>query len=118
MKLVVTSNTGECACIQTEGEIRLTTPTGGMDLLHTALGSEVGTRAIVLGLHNSPHLDSSGVSWLLSLHKHCLAGGGILVLHSVPQSILNMLKLLRVDRVLNIAEDERTACRFARKPRS
>ncbi len=45
----------------------------------------------------------------MNFHKHCQEAGGILVLHSVPPSIMAILKLLHMDRYLNIVEDEFTA---------
>jgi anti-anti-sigma regulatory factor len=54
-------------------------------------------------------MDSSGISWLLNIHKHCRESGGILVLHSIPPSIMAILKLLHMDRYLNLVEDEQAA---------
>ena len=57
-------------------------------------------------MQHTPYMDSSGVGWLVNFHKHCREAGGMLVLHSIPPSIMSILKLLQMDRHLNMVEDE------------
>jgi anti-anti-sigma factor len=54
-------------------------------------------------------IDSSGVNWLLQRRSRFRQEGGRLVLHSLPPTIENVLKMLRMQRVLEIAEDEASA---------
>ena len=78
-------------------------------MLESLLGPDCYGRKILLDLQNTPYIDSSGVSWLVNFHKHCHEAGGILVVHSVPSSIMAILKLLHIDRYLNLVEDEQAA---------
>ena len=95
--------------IRAEGEIRsVEEPRDSRDL-EALLGHHCHRRKILLDLQDAPHIDSSGVSWLIHLHSRCRAAGGLLVLHSVPPAILAALKLLGVDRSFNLVADERAA---------
>jgi anti-anti-sigma factor len=109
MKLTLRFDEGKVCQIQTEGDIRLSEQPRDSHQLESLLGSDAYRRKILLDLQRTPYIDSSGVSWLVNFHKHCLDAGGVLVLHSVPPSILAILKLLHMDRYLNIVEDEFTA---------
>jgi anti-anti-sigma factor len=109
MKLNLRSDEGKVCQLQTEGDIRLSEQPRDPHQLETLLGPDAYRRKILLNLQHTPYIDSSGVSWLITFHKHCLDAGGILVLHSVPPSILAILRLLHMDRYLNIVEDELTA---------
>jgi len=109
MKLNLRSDEAGFCRIQTDGEIRLSDQSGDTRLVESLLGPDCYRRKILLDLQNTPYMDSSGVSWLVNFHKHCRAAGGILVLHSIPPSIMSILKLLQMDRYLNLVEDEQAA---------
>jgi anti-anti-sigma factor len=109
MKLSLRSDEAGFCRIQTDGEIRLSDQSNDTRLVESLLGPDCYARKILLDLQNTPYMDSSGVSWLVSFHKHCREAGGILVLHSIPPSIMNILKLLHMDRYLNLVEDEQAA---------
>jgi anti-anti-sigma factor len=109
MKLNLRSEEGGICRVQTEGDIRFSEQPRDPHQLEALLGSDCYRRKIALDLQHTPYIDSSGVSWLVNFHKHCREAGGILVLHSVPPSIMAILKLLHMDRYLNIVEDEQTA---------
>jgi anti-anti-sigma factor len=59
-------------------------------------------------------LDSSGVGWLLGCNKRFRQGGGSMVLHTVPPIVLDMLKVMRLEQVLKIADDEPAAVSIMR----
>jgi len=61
-------------------------------------------------------LDSAGVSWLLVTHKRCREQQGRFVLHSVPDLIMNVIKVLRLNLVFDLADDEAAAEKLAHKP--
>jgi anti-anti-sigma factor len=109
MKLSLRSEEGGICRIQTEGEIRFGEQTRDPHQVEGLLGPDGYRRKILLDLQNTPYIDSSGVSWLVNFHKHCREAGVSLVLHSVPPSIMAILKLLHMDRYLNIVEDEQAA---------
>jgi anti-anti-sigma factor len=109
MKLKLRSDEAGFCRIQTDGEIRLSDLSGDTRLVESLLGPGCYARKILLDMQNTPYMDSSGVSWLVNFHKHCREAGGILVLHSIPPSIMSILKLLHMDRYLNLVEDEQAA---------
>jgi anti-anti-sigma factor len=109
MKLSLVSEEAGLCRLQTEGEIRLGEKPRDPQLIESLLGPECYGRKILLDLQNTPYIDSSGVSWLVNFHKFCHDAGGILVVHSVPSSIMAILKLLHIDRYLNLVEDEQAA---------
>jgi anti-anti-sigma factor len=109
MKLSLRSEDPQFCRVQTEGEIRLSDQPRDVNLIESLLGADCYKRRILLDLQHTQYMDSSGVSWLLNIHKRCSAAGGILVLYSVPPSIMSILKLLHMDRYLNMVEDEQAA---------
>jgi len=109
MKLNLRSLDPQFCRVEAEGEIRLSDQPRDVDLIESLLGPGCYSRRILLDLQHTPYMDSSGVSWLLNLHKRCREAGGILVLYSIPPSIMAILKLLHMDRYLNLVEDERAA---------
>jgi anti-anti-sigma factor len=109
MKLNLRSDEAGVCRLQTEGEIRLSDQSRDLHLVESLLGPDCYARRILLDLQNTPYMDSSGVSWLVGFHKRCREAGGMLVLHSIPPSIMAILKLLHMDRYLNLVDDEQAA---------
>jgi anti-anti-sigma factor len=72
-------------------------------------GEDIYRHVVVLSLANSDYLDSTGVEWLLTAHKRCLRAGGKLVIHSAKPMMQQILKMMRMDLVLNLAPDEERA---------
>ncbi len=118
MKLSLRSEEAEVCRIQTEGDIRFGERPRDPQLLENLLGPDCYRKRILLDLQNTAYIDSSGVSWLVNFHKHCLEAGGVLVVHSVPPSIMAILKLLHIDRYLNLVEDDQAALSVARGVKS
>jgi anti-anti-sigma regulatory factor len=46
------------------------------------------------------------MGWLLLCNKRFREADGRLVIHSVPPVVLDVMKVMRLDRVLKLAEDE------------
>jgi anti-anti-sigma factor len=85
--------------------------TGPDEPLAEMFGHDVYARPILMGLAGSEYMDSSGVSWLLMCHKRCKQAGGRLVIHSFPPLIAQILKVLRMELVLELAANEADARR-------
>ena len=66
-------------------------------------------RPMLLDLSAADFIDSSGLSWLLVWHKRYNSAKSKLVLHSIPPMVLDVLHMMRLDLVFNIAADERAA---------
>jgi anti-anti-sigma factor len=77
------------------------------------LGPQCYRRKILLDLEQTPHIDSSGVSWLVHFHKTSQTAGGMLILYSVPPAVMALLKLLGMQKYLNLVADERAARELA-----
>ena len=64
---------------------------------------------LLLDLGAADFIDSSGLSWLLMWHKRYASAGAKLVLHSIPPMVGDVLRMMRLDSVFNIAADEKAA---------
>lgn len=110
MKLRLCSEeaTGVCQ-IRAEGEIRSVEEPRDLGDIEEMLGPQCYRRKVLLDLQHAPHIDSSGVSWLVHFHKSNQNAGGMLILYSVPPSVMAVLKLLGMQQYLNLVADERAA---------
>ncbi len=82
--------------------------------LRDLLGSEGYGRQVLLDLADVSYLDSSGVGWLLTCHKRIKQAGGTLIVHSFSPIVSNVLRVLKLERVLQLAENAKTAEQTAR----
>jgi ABC-type transporter Mla MlaB component len=78
------------------------------------LGDRGYARPALLSLAETEYINSSGLALLLVWHKRFRDAGSKLVLHSVPVFVMETLKILRMDLVLNLAEDAPTALKLVR----
>jgi anti-anti-sigma factor len=106
LKLTVVSEEGDLVRVQCEGEISQVKFQLNDNPLESLVGPSVYSRKLLLNLDRVEFLDSSGISWLVVSHKNFQQQGGILVLHSVPPRIHQVLQFCRMDRLLRLAEDE------------
>ena len=95
--------------IRAEGEIRSVVEPRDLRYIEEILGPRCYRRKILLDLEDAPHIDSSGVSWLVNFHKSSQTAGGMLVLHSAPPAVMAVLKLLGMHQYFNLVADERAA---------
>jgi anti-anti-sigma factor len=110
MKLRLRSEEAAGICqIRAEGEIRSVEEPRDLRDIEEMLGPQCYRRKILLDLQHAPHIDSSGVSWLVHFHKSSQSAGGILILYSVPPGVMAVLKLLGMQQYFNLAADERAA---------
>ena len=109
MRLTLLSHSDQVTRLECEGEVTQYQFIPGQDPLHEILGPNIFRRCALLSLDKTTHVDSSGVSWLLSSHKQFERSGGRLVLHSIPPMVLQVLRLLKLTTLLNIATNEADA---------
>ncbi len=81
----------------------------GVNPLETMLGKEFSRKQVLLNLERVTYIDSAAVSWFIHCHTACRNGGGRLVLHSIPPMVDQVLRLLRMHDLLNLASDEAAA---------
>ena len=70
---------------------------------------ERGASRVVLDLARLRRIDSSGLSVLLSVLKAARAAGGDVVLLSPSSSVVSVLRLTRLDQILEAFDDEASA---------
>ena|SRR5262245_58816720 len=109
MRLTLLSHSDQLTRLECEGEVTQFQFIPGQDPLQEVLGPNIFRRSTLLCLDKTTYVDSSGVSWLLSSHKQFERSGGKLVLHSIPPTVLQVLRLLKLTSLLNIAADEAEA---------
>lgn len=95
------------------GDIGLPTIREGKESLQGWLGSDVFSRRVLLGMDKVRSLDTVGIGWLLACQKEFKETGGMLVLHSVPPLVAQILDLLHLDRVLVVKPDLTAARAFS-----
>src|SRR5262245_43098959 len=106
MKLTLVSLDSDLVRVQCEGNISQDTFKVGEDPLEGLLGANCYKHTVLLNLEKTHYIDSSGVSWLMSRHKNFLQAGGKLVLYSIPPMVSQVLHLLRMSLILDMAADE------------
>ena len=111
MKLTVQSENGDAVLLRIEGrvsqrDVEVDDPIVGR------LGENVYSRRLVVDLSEVASLDSSGVNWLLVSQKRMHEEGGKLVLHSLSPIANNVLKVLNLHSVFQVADSEAAALRM------
>lgn len=109
MELLVSSDDGQTVRVQVAGSVSLDYLQDQPDPLADLLGESAYSRVVMLDMRDVEMLDSSGVSWLLSTLKRFRTDGGTLVLHSLSPIAHDILKVLNMHLLFNIAQDEREA---------
>jgi anti-anti-sigma factor len=115
MELKLDGDDGDLVRVSASGRITQAELPSSGDLMTQLAGDDVYGRKLLLNLERADFLDSSGVGWLLVCHKRCREAGGLLVVHSVPPLIHKTLMVLRMNLVLNLAEDAEGAAQAAEK---
>ena len=109
MRLTPQENESGLQRLLCEGQISQTDFPPGDDPLVQALGADCYRCRVLINLERVEYLDSSGVRWLIASHKRFRECGGRLVLHSTPPLVDHVFKLLKMQLVLHIEENEAAA---------
>lgn len=91
--------------VRCEGEMCLPNCGADIDPLVECLGDAAFSKMVLLDLDGTTFLDTSGLSWLLQCHERCAAAGGMLVLHSIPRRVEQLIRLLHMEQVFHTAVD-------------
>jgi len=87
----------------------------GDNPLATMLGIGWSRRKILLDLRRTDYFDSFALGWLINCHSELSKNGGLMLLHSASPKVIQFLKLLKLESILPIYENENTArATFAR----
>jgi len=111
MKLTVQSENGDPILLRIEGRVSQR-DVEVHDPIVECLGENVYSRQLVVDLSEVASLDSSGVNWLLVAQKRMHEHGGKLVLHSLSPIANNVLKVLNLHTVFQVAGSEAAAIRM------
>ena len=113
MQLSLISQSDTATCLAIQGDISQSRfPTNVNNPLEDLLGSDCYHRHVLLDLEKAGFIDSSGIGWLMGCHKRFLAGGGLLVMHSLPPMVEQVIQLLRLQSILTIKPDQASALAF------
>jgi anti-anti-sigma factor len=109
MQLELVSEAGNCAKLKLVGRVTQEDLAAGAEPFLEVLGADAYTRKAVVNCVAADFIDSSGVGWLLSCHKKFRQARGRLILHSIPPLVRRTLQILRMELVLQLANDEAEA---------
>lgn len=116
MKLSVQSREGDVCRIRLQGRVSQRDVTSGEEPIAELLGENAYAHKFLLDLNEVETLDSSGVNWLLICQKRIRQAGGRLVLHSLSPIARNVIKVLNLQAVFQLADDESQALRMLEEP--
>ena len=102
MKLAIAKDDDQGARVKVSGKVTQHDFSAVQEPLAELLGPSVYSRQITLDLADTMYLDSSGVGWLLTCHKRVREAGGKLRLENTPSIVANLLRLLKLSRLLGI----------------
>jgi anti-sigma B factor antagonist len=102
MKLSIAQDDGQCVRIAVLGHITQKELAPLTEPLLDLLGPSGYTRQVRLDLSHTEYLDSSGVGWLLTCNKRMRQAGGHLTLHAPHPIVANVLRVLKLEKVLTI----------------
>jgi anti-anti-sigma factor len=109
MQLEFVSEDDVTLCLRLSGNVTQDAYGPTNEPLSDTYGADVYQRAVLVHLGAATFIDSRGVGWLLNCHKRFREAGGILVLHSMTPEVAQVFKVLRMDLVMYLAEDETSA---------
>ena len=113
MKLSLVSDDGVVARLKAAGDVTqpnvsvLDKPFSGL------VGENPYARTVLIDLGEADLIDTSGIGWLVGSNKRCKDAGGRLILHSISPMVLRVLKMLRLNLVFEIADNEQEAIALA-----
>ena len=109
MKMTVAASDGELVRVALSGPVTQRELAPMAEPLQDLLGPSAYGKRVMLDLCDVSYLDSSGIGWLLACHKRMRQAGGRLVLHSYSPIVSNVLRVLKLERVLDLAENAAAA---------
>jgi anti-anti-sigma factor len=81
----------------------------GEEAIGILLGAGGFSQTVLFDMSRTTYLDSGGINWLLTWNRRFRDAGGTLVLHSLTPMALQVIRLMRLDRVFRIADDAASA---------
>jgi anti-anti-sigma factor len=104
MKLSIANDDGQSVQVAVTGRVTQEDFGPIHEPLAQLLGPDAYGRTIRLDFSDTNYLDSSGVGWLLNCHKRIREAGGKLSVHNLHPTVANVLRVLRIEKVLDIEQ--------------
>ena len=76
--------------------------------LETLLGSNWAHQRVLLSFGQTQFIDSAAIGGLIQCQREFKNGGGAFVVHSVRPGVRQMLDLLKIGRIVHLADDEQS----------
>ena len=114
MKFSITEDQGQVAHVTIQGCLTQPDIAPPLDPFRQILGPNVYQRTVLLDMRESNYLDSMCIGWLLTSHKRFREQGGRLVIHSLQPLASNVISLLRLNNVFQLATDSEKALQLVR----
>ena len=112
MKLSIKSREDGLTLVEVSGDVSQKRLSAQPEPLQDLLGDGCYQGTVLLDLHAVEAIDSSGIGWLLSSQKKFRTSGGTLVLYSLSPFARDVMKILNMQLVFKMAEDEAAARRL------
>jgi anti-anti-sigma factor len=109
MQLTIARTDNDVTHVHCDGSITQEGFKPGNDPLDQLIGVDGYKRHVLLNLDRTHYIDSSGVSWLMTRNRQFRQSGGRFILHSIPPMVGQVLTLLKMGKVLEMAADEPAA---------
>jgi anti-anti-sigma factor len=109
MHISVVSDDGDLVRLELDGRIVQEAGVRRSEPISELLGPDVYCRRVLLSLAKTEFIGSSGLSWLVVAQKRFRGAGGKLIVHSVPPVVRDVIKMMRLELVLDMAETEEEA---------
>jgi anti-anti-sigma factor len=77
------------------------------------LGETWSSNRVLLNLERTHFIDSAAIGWLIATHKEFKASGGKFIVHSVRPPVRQVLDLLKVGKIVTLADSEDAARKAA-----
>lgn len=103
MQLSVRSEDGPVLHVEMSGKLNMAALADQQEALSELLQDHGYSRTVLLDMARADVVDSAGMSWLVVQHKRFCDAGGKFAVHSVPFTIMETLKVMRLDQVLHVA---------------
>ncbi|NLY01738.1 MAG: STAS domain-containing protein [Rhodopirellula sp.] len=113
MHISKVSDDGDLVRLKVQGRIVHEGVTKSADPISQTLGADCYPRRVLMDLSGTEYIGSSGLSWVVVAHKRFRSAGGRLILHSAPPVVSDVIKIMRLELVLDVAESEREALEMA-----
>lgn len=109
MNLHKVSDDGQVVGVACTERVTAADLAGGRDPMESLLGPSAFRRRVLLDLGGASAIDSSGIAWLVRTDRRFRQEGGKVVLHSVPPSVMDIMRVMRLPTLLHVASDEAQA---------